>query len=424
MYTDYLVKRRQTWYVNVRVPPKLEPIIGKQNLQRSLKTRDLAQANLLKHAVIHEFKSFINAVKQAVEKGEPVTELFITSKSLTEEVNLSDVIQTEQTVLIPLSAHGPDRKLLSDTLDDYLADVSKHIRIQTYKAKEKRIRDFMKWLKVDKEPHKVAKKDAGLFLTHDLSQRDLSTKSIKDFLSDLSAFFGWMEGRGIVENNPFKGLSGTVRNTSRGLKSNTKRREWTEHELLTLLGNLKTKKDQKLTAMTLIALYSGMRSNEIAELELRDVNDVYFHIPEGKTESSIRDVPIHPIIRPLISHLKTTSKDGYLISGLKRGGEDQKRNHYAVKRFGDFKRSIGITSEAVVFHSLRKNFSGELERAGIPENLAQQIVGHKKQSLTYGLYSQGVRIEQLLDAVSKVTHGSKVDELTKDVIMSSMRLGN
>lgn len=276
----------------------------------------------------------------------------------------------------------------------------------------------MSWLKVDKEPRHVTKKEAGEFLTNELSNRDLSTKSIKDFLSDLSAFFNWMEGRGFIETNPFRGLSGTVRETSRGIRNNTKRLEWSEHELLTLINGLKTKRDMKLAAMSLIALYSGMRSNEIAELELIDVNDVYFHIPEGKTESSIRNVPIHPIIQPLIHSLKASSNDGYLISGLKRGGEDQKRNHNEVKRFGTFKRSLGITSPTVVFHSLRKNFSGELERAGISENLAQQIVGHKKQSLTYGLYSHGVKIEQLLEAVSKITHGTKIDALTKEVIHS------
>jgi hypothetical protein len=60
-----------------------------------------------------------------------------------------------------------------------------------------------------------------------------------------------------------------------------------------------------------------------------------------------------------------------------------------------------------------------MERADVQENLAQQIVGHKKQSLTYGLYSDGVKVEKMMDAVSKVSHGQKVDELVKELIAVS-----
>jgi integrase len=450
MNTAYLKKRRQTWYVYVTVPPALQSIVGKQKLERTLKTRDLATANRLKHAVVAEFKSYLDSVRKSISAGTPLDQVITASRALANSVKigatsrdnavdawsrmlddylddnhgrdsktgeyLTDDHVTEKLVIAGSLVNNPDMVILSTALDDYLADVSKRIRKQTLDAKEKRIRDFMLWLKVDKEPQHVTKKEAGRFLTDSLSKRDLSTKSIKDFLSDLSAFFNWLEGRGVIENNPFKGLSTTIKDSSRGLKNSTQRREWSEHELLLLLGKLKNKTDNRLTALTLLGLYTGMRSNELAEIELTDVHDCYIHIPEGKTESSIRDVPIHPIIKPLVDKLKQSSTDGYLITGLKRGGSDQKRNHYAVKRFGIIKNEAGVKDAAVVFHSLRKNFSGELERAGISENLAQQIVGHKKQSLTYGLYSQGVRIGQLAEAVAKVTHGSNVDSAVQSLI--------
>lgn len=449
MDVQYLIKRHQTWYVNLRVPPKLVDIIGKQRLQRSLKTRDVNEANRLKHAVVAELQNYFNTVRKSLEAGTPMSDLSNAAKVLAEEVKLGQVsrenndsvwselldryldnnhtrdmetgeYQTDETTTAQIKiasalVSNPELYLLSNALEGYLKEISKRIRKQTYQAKERRIGDFMLWLKVDKEPGHVTKKEAGKFLTDDLSNRDLSTKSIKDFLSDLSAFFNWMEGRGIIENNPFRGLSGTVRDTSRGVRNTTKRREWTESELLLLLNQLKAKKDARLTTMTLIALYTGMRSNEIAELELTEVHKDYIHIPEAKTETSIRDVPIHTTIKPLINKLIQTSTDGYLISGLKRGGTDQKRNHCIVKRLSTFIRGKVTADSAVVFHSLRKNFSGELERAGITENLAQQIVGHKKQSLTYGLYSQGVKLDQLIEAVSKVSHGSGIDSLVKEL---------
>ena len=40
-----------------------------------------------------------------------------------------------------------------------------------------------------------------------------------------------------------------------------------------------------------------MRANEIAETVLDDVHETRIHIPEGKTDASVREVPIHPVIK-------------------------------------------------------------------------------------------------------------------------------
>jgi integrase len=128
----------------------------------------------------------------------------------------------------------------------------------------------------------------------------------------------------------------------------------------------------------------------------------------------VRDVPLHPLIKPLVARLKATTKDGYLINGLKRGGPDNKRNYLVPSHYNRAKKAIGFTDRGLTFHSLRNNFCGALERAGIPETTAQQVAGHKKQSLTYGLYSKGVKLEHLIEAVNKVSHGSIVDAMTVD----------
>lgn len=165
MDTTYLIKRRQTWYVNVRVPPIIEPIIGKQNLQRSLKTRDLSIANRRKLSVVSEFKNYIESVRKALEAGTPITELMHSARLLAQEVKLghsskdnndavwselldryldrnhernpetgeylTDDIATDQIRIASSLMANPDIRLLSSTLEDYLSDVSKHIRQQT-----------------------------------------------------------------------------------------------------------------------------------------------------------------------------------------------------------------------------------------------------------------------------------------------------
>ncbi len=64
-----------------------------------------------------------------------------------------------------------------------------------------------------------------------------------------------------------------------------------------------------------------------------------------------------------------------------------------------------------MFHSLRKNFSTALENAGIPESTAQQIVGHKKQSMIYRLYGYIVDLDVLAEAVQNITYYGDVDGL-------------
>ncbi len=88
MDTTYLIKRRQTWYAYITVPPSLQDIIGKQKLQRSLKTRDLATANRLKLAVVSEFKNYIDAVKKHVSSDTPLAEVTLAARYLAESIKI------------------------------------------------------------------------------------------------------------------------------------------------------------------------------------------------------------------------------------------------------------------------------------------------------------------------------------------------
>jgi len=46
----------------------------------------------------------------------------------------------------------------------------------------------------------------------------------------------------------------------------------------------------------------------------------------------------------------------------------------------------------------------KLERAGVMEGVAADIVGHEKQTMTYGLYSGGTSMAQKMDAISQITY--------------------
>ena len=57
-----------------------------------------------------------------------------------------------------------------------------------------------------------------------------------------------------------------------------------------------------------------------------------------------------------------------------------------------------------VFHSFRNTVATKLESAGIPENIAADIVAHDKATMTYGLYSSGTSTQQKFDAVKSIEY--------------------
>ena len=97
--------------------------------------------------------------------------------------------------------------------------------------------------------------------------------------------------------------------------------------------------------------------------------------------------------------------EAYLFPSLKAGdGEDARRGKYVGDRFNTYRKRHGITRPRVSFHSLRANASTALDRAGVPENHAAQILGHAIRSLSYGVYSGGLDIEGLQRVVEDITY--------------------
>ena len=69
-------------------------------------------------------------------------------------------------------------------------------------------------------------------------------------------------------------------------------------------------------------------------------------------------------------------------------------------------RVDGATAKA---KALRQAFMSDkdndkLEQAGVSEGIAADILGHEKQTITYGLYSGGTSIAQKMEAISKITY--------------------
>jgi integrase len=279
---------------------------------------------------------------------------------------------------------------------------------------------------------------SALLEKHGGKGEGLTNKTLNRHTTALNGFFKWAKQAGIYSgDNPFSGL---LRQTGR--KSATRWLPLNTEELKQLVNapllretpykdRVTPEKHSMATAMMwvpLVALYSGMRSEEICQLRTDDVKREqgvwYFNVTDGdgrrvKTEASVRKVPVHSaLIRAgLLEYVKHAKRDpsGQIFPGLSRGGPDRKFNWYFTKAVGARFEALGITRDRVTFHSLRKNVGTALERARVPESEVVQVLGHEKMSMSYSVYSLGLELGALRNIVEKIRYpGLDLSHIQKD----------
>ena len=412
MNPSYLQQEGLSWYVRVRVPQDIQCVIGKKEIKKTLKTRDKLEAERFKYAVIAQIFEEFSLARNPKEPSR-----IVEPETVVQSLIPDDSLRKSHQLAVELDSYS-----LSEAIEMYLVEKRLLVTNQTYNAKSRRLDDFAKWLGRQKCLESISKRNAGDYVTKRLAvMKDrygkcLSIKTKKDTASDLRAFFSWSDARGYIDVNPFTSAITSLQSKVKGSPKSV--RGWNRGELKTLMNELITKGDVSLAGLFLIALYSGMRGNEIAELKIQDVTEEYLRVIEGKNDNSIRKVAIHRKISPLIKYLKDNSTDGFLLSGLTRGGEDDKRYHNIGKRFGYLKSKLGFGRDTV-FHSLRHSLATSLENASVSRELAAQVAGHSdvNRGITYSLYSDGLEHDVLAEVLNKASYGVEVEELVDELML-------
>jgi integrase len=444
--TQHLILRHRTWNVRVAVPRRMQAVIGRKVVFRSLKTRDLAEARRLRHrviAAIHEELSQLTlAATLPTDSAEFIVETARAQRAAVEDGTMDeekaeagldefvqDYLESSRRKYgfdpetgdphLPIAeeralqlAHkvftGAEAATLAAQITRYLAEVKPRITTGSYEAKHKQLHAFAKWAGPHIDVATITRKVAGKYVADVIQTSGRAVKTRKSWLGNLAAFGSWLESYGVTEVNPWSNLSRVMKESTRG-GSKPQPRPYTVEEFSTLVQKLQP--GSPLLPMTCIAAYSGMRIDEIAAMKLADLTAGAFRVMRAKNENSVRYVPIHPTIEPLVEQLRKSSTDEYLISGLIEGGRDRKRSHFASKAFGRFLRANGFTDTTLNFHSLRRSFTQRAESAAVPESTTKLLTGHARQSLTYGLYSPGPEFATLAAAIQKVSYGAASDTL-------------
>lgn len=252
----------------------------------------------------------------------------------------------------------------------------------------------------------------------------LSTRTVKRHFSALSGFWRWAMAEKLAVENPFVGFV-----FPSALRANEQRDMWTEEELAALFstpvwsGCLSTSrraaagelviKDEKFW-LPLIAVYSGLRQEEIAQLHLEDIRRVDGHLVfdingrpprKLKNRNAVRKVPVHSqLIRlGLLDRIQAQKKAGeaLLFSDLTPGGADKRLGHAFSKWFARYRQDVGLYRRGLDFHSFRHTATTLMQRAGVGIAAIDELTGHATPGET-ARYSHGMTMQQLADAIEAI----------------------
>jgi integrase len=228
----------------------------------------------------------------------------------------------------------------------------------------------------------------------------ISDKTIKRHFSALSQLFKFLQIDEYVPDNPF---SGQQFNIDPG-----ERRKWTKDELLTLVTSDQYSRETKNSArhwIPLIALFSGMRLEEIARLRPRDdfffagqakgsrkqilVMQIAAHDGwKPKTPAAEREIPVHSwlvkhgflklVMRRIreLDDVDARRKSIYLFPELQPNGKNETITASFSREFSRLKTKLKIPAE-VTFHSFRHLFRSQLGVLNIPDRIIDALLGHQ-----------------------------------------------
>jgi integrase len=253
-----------------------------------------------------------------------------------------------------------------------------------------------------------------------LATLNVRTGTRNAYATTLRSVFESAKQRGrFTGDNPFNGMKKKAKGESYA--------PFTIAELQTVFDDLprdvaptKHTPDTALPWVALIALYTGMRLEEIAQLTVADIRAAgangatvtVIDVHNGgtnklKNETSARLVPVHSaLVRAgLLDYVKAV-KVGPLFPGLKRRAS---KGGKVGARLGELFRkqlvALGIKREGLCFHSFRHTVAGRLDAAEVRQSDAARILGHAVAGMSYGEYSKaGPGLKHVASVVERIKY--------------------
>lgn len=252
--------------------------------------------------------------------------------------------------------------------------------------------------------------------------RTMSIRTINSYIARLSSLFKFAQNEMIIDANPATGLS--ITDT---VDAKDKRISFSIDDLRKIFSaplytgcvddkNNYNKKGSKRPRrarfwIPLIALYSGMRMEEICQLHASDIykqNGVWVIKIHRviKTKNSQRIIPVHPELIKIgfLTYIEQfrDHKNDHIFPDLILG-KDKNYSKKMSKWFGHFLDNLGISDSRLCFHSFRHTYRDALTNAQVPLQFVKVLCGWSGRSMDE-LYGTGVPERMLYEQIERLRY--------------------
>jgi len=257
----------------------------------------------------------------------------------------------------------------------------------------------------------------------------ISKTTFNNIMTNVSSFFAWCKAHGYTAENYAEGMKVKQKHA----RPDSARDVYTPEGLALLFGAKGYTEDGFKHAymfwIPLLCAFTGARLEELCQLYVADVREAdgvwVLDINENpdavgnrdkhvKNGSSIRLVPIHPVLRDLgfLDYHASVAAAGNerLFPELKKVRE--RYSHDASKWFGRFRKSVGLTSDKLDLHAFRHTVINLFKQQRIPKEDYSEVTGHAKTSTADRVYAKAYPQDVLLrDVVEKIDYGLDLSHL-------------
>ena len=453
------------FHIRRRVPSALKASIGKGEIWRSLDTGDVKTAIGRSHYINAEIEALFEQARLIAGMTVDPTILEPSPNGLATNYLNSIASQALGNLQAQLNQHAGQNSIdlsFAEAYDRYLSDPthdwSRRTRVAHAAARtlatsvigadipigeitRAHCRDFVDVLKripknAGKRFPKLTPREAADNKGPTCSPKDrMSVANINAYITKLGSFFNWAALEELIDKSPSRGMLIAEKTRKRD-----KRKPFSPSQLQTVFDaplyrgcvddkfgcNKKGSQLPKGTRfwIPLIGLFTGMRLNEICQLELMDVrfieNIPCFIVTEKsrlidsqkrlKTEASDRLIPVHQRILDIgfaqfISRRKC-SGETMLFNDINIDANGFRSTAFS-KWFIRFGKSAGAIEERTSFHSFRHNFRDALREAEVSRDIAHALGGWTNGDIsteTADDYGRGYGIPTLNNAIQKINY--------------------
>jgi len=245
----------------------------------------------------------------------------------------------------------------------------------------------------------------------------ISVKTRNEYMVAYSTYGKWLEDMGYLNKNPFSNMTTSINNEEQARDAfsivEIKR-------ILSAIEDSKIKGSRKKSRYwgIMIAAYTGMRREEIAQLHVEDIkliDDLYcIDINKNtddkrlKSKSSKRIIPVHQNIldKGFIEHVENIKTRGYkrVFPDLKSGVKHRYGRNLGDWFNGTFLKQLDIKTKKNAFHSFRHTVATELGEIAVNDSLQKRILGHSMANDITARYDHSQRLELMKEALERLPY--------------------